>query len=243
MSGARLMGAILGAVTAVVGVGLLAFAALSGLAPELWNAFFFQTTVFGAMFGGIGYAAARRARLNRGVWVTIVAGSLMVIESISVATVAWMLRDDPDLLVRVHEATIAPVELPRSVALVTLLERGWLASLGGFLTLGLLLFPNGRLPSRRWLPAAYASVVGLAAFTVANFVEGLPDSAVDLQELSTDTPVATVKLFGMMLVGVSALAAVASLLARYRTEASETRHQIRWMLFGGGVFVDEYSYG
>ena len=77
MSGTRMLGAAIGAVSAVVGVALLVFAVASGLVGELWGAFFFQTTVFGAMFGAIGFAAARRNRLNTGVWVTTLAGALM----------------------------------------------------------------------------------------------------------------------------------------------------------------------
>ena len=42
-------------------------------------------------------------------------------------------------------------------------EWVWIAGVGPVGTFGLLLFPNGRLPSRRWRPVAWLAAAGLAS--------------------------------------------------------------------------------
>ncbi|CAN5828913.1 hypothetical protein BH23ACT4_BH23ACT4_05170 [soil metagenome] len=237
MTGKQVVATTVGTVTVALAAGLLAYSFLSGLSNILFDYFFYQTTLFGLTLGLVAIAAARAGTLNLGVWITSVAGLLMTLESTTLAVANTMLSDQV-VFEALLNSLLAPADLPRDVAVVLILERGWLASLGGFLTLGLLLFPDGHLPSRRWRIVAATSVVGIGLFTSGNIIAGLPSSTIPWESPDTGTGLVSALMeLGLVLVGISILASLASLFARYRKSGTEKRHQIRWMLFGASVFA------
>ena len=88
------------------------------------------------------------------------------------------------------------------------------------LTLGLLLFPDGRLLSRRWWPAAVSSVVALVLRLVAdNFA---PPGKSDPFWDGVDTA-------GVLLTVGSTIAGLAALTLRWRKAGSILRQQLKWM--------------
>ena len=95
------------------------------------------------------------------------------------------------------------------------------------LTLGLLLFPDGRLLSSRWWPAVATSVLGLVLRLVA---EGF-DPTGKLE------PWATVDTVGVVLTVGSTAAGLASLLLRWRRAGSILRQQLKWMTAAAAVVV------
>ena len=104
---------------------------------------------------------------------------------------------------------------------------GGVAFLGGIgfpLTLGLLLFPDGRLPSGRWWPIAALPFLAVA---LASVVAALPNS-----------PIAGVAngLIGFILT-VAILASVGSLIQRWRNARGATRQQLKWVAGAGLVIV------
>jgi len=104
---------------------------------------------------------------------------------------------------------------------------GGVAFLGGIgfpLTLGLLLFPDGRLPSGRWWPIAALPFLAVA---LASVVAALPNS-----------PIAGVAngLIGFIL-SVAILASVGSLIHRWRNATGDTRQQLKWVAGAGLVIV------
>jgi len=108
---------------------------------------------------------------------------------------------------------------------------------GLLLTLVPLLFPDGRLPSRRWRPMAWLVVSAMFLATIGSFasddvlVIGLPNVfRVDSEALR----VAYVVGIAMLLVG--GIAAVGSLIARYRNADRTTRAQLRWFGFAAALF-------
>jgi hypothetical protein len=121
---------------------------------------------------------------------------------------------------------------------------GWLwVPLNALLAFVALLFPEGRLPSPRWRPIAWANgvmaVVGslAAAFlpgpspwiTAINNpfgVEGLEDVK-NLVDASLEA----------LSYGVFGLAAVVSLYFRYRRAGRVERHQIKWFAYAGAVLL------
>jgi signal transduction histidine kinase len=90
----------------------------------------------------------------------------------------------------------------------------WPWSIGLFLPMALLLFPDGTLPSRRWWPLVVVVAIGGLAF-VASAGGELPGG------LST---------VGDILNGASYLAAVAALVVRYRRGDERRRRQLLWLL-------------
>jgi len=93
------------------------------------------------------------------------------------------------------------------------------------LTLGLLLFPDGRLQSRWWWPAAAAALLGLVMRLVADAL----DTRQSLTEWTGD--------IGVLLTIASALAGLVSLALRWRRAGPEVRQQLKWMAAAAGLVV------
>ncbi|MEA3218300.1 MAG: hypothetical protein QOJ19_4456, partial [Acidimicrobiia bacterium] len=103
-----------------------------------------------------------------------------------------------------------------------------------WLVLLLVLFPTGRLPSRRWWVVVGTVVVGtmltavawsLSAQTGADFVDGTNPYATDA------VPTGVLLAVGLPLFLGSLVAAAASLLVRFRTAKGIERQQLKWLTF------------
>ena len=133
----------------------------------------------------------------------------------------------------VSAVTVAYAELgfavPGSLPAVALVNTvsGVTFLMGFFLptSIGLLLFPDGRLPSRRWRLAIYASAAGLVLQVIGLL---LGDRTAAGFALETAGIAATV---------AGALAAVASLLFRWRKASNDARQQLKWVGVAGVVVV------
>ena len=108
----------------------------------------------------------------------------------------------------------------------------------------LLLFPNGTLPSRRWRPVAWVAGIAIAAtFLGGAFAPGVisvtpGDHSVNPVGIGGPAGQALKALgssFGLVL--LSGLAAVVSLVFRFRRAESLEREQIKWLMFAGGLLV------
>jgi hypothetical protein len=125
---------------------------------------------------------------------------------------------------------------------ILLWVTNWLDGLGS-LPLGLLLlvFPTGRLPSRRWRPVLWV-LVGSAAYQVGKFMF---EPMLGLQVSQTETvqianPVASVPLVSQVTLpySVAVLSSFAALataalapLVRYRRAGQVERQQLKWLVF------------
>jgi signal transduction histidine kinase len=120
----------------------------------------------------------------------------------------------------------------------------WLGAIPGELgflfAFAILLFPDGRLPSRRWRPLAWLlglaeSLMLAAAVTsgAAMHAQGskLP-SPVDLVPESIAGPVVNAVQTALIPLAV---AAAAGCVTRYRRSSSDERHQIKWFAFAGSL--------
>ncbi len=119
----------------------------------------------------------------------------------------------------------------------------WLPSLILMGTFLLLLFPNGRLPSRRWRPVAWlAGGLTVAAPTLlATAPWDLLDAGVPAEnpfEVEALWPVVQSVAVPMLVVGVMvALLSVLSVILRYRRARGEERQQLKWFVYAGGLSV------
>ncbi|TMF18869.1 MAG: hypothetical protein E6I36_13200 [Chloroflexi bacterium] len=95
------------------------------------------------------------------------------------------------------------------------------------LTLGLLLFPDGRLLSRRWWPAVATSLLGLVLRLLS---ENIDPSGKDPLWDGVNTA-------GVLLTIGSTIAGLAALTLRWRNAGSILRQQLKWMTAAATVVV------
>jgi signal transduction histidine kinase len=104
-----------------------------------------------------------------------------------------------------------------------------------------LLFPDGRLPSRRWRPVAWISAIGIIGITLGSAFG--PDSLEDAVILRSN-PYAVgsealwvVVSFAWFLCLLGIIGSVAALVVRLRRSSGTTRQQVKWLAFAGAVAV------
>ena len=145
----------------------------------------------------------------------------------------------------------------------------WVQSWYWFLIVGLLfvylplLFPDGRLPSRRWLPVAAVPGIGLLGLVVLGMLTGTLsgqnvdyriDNPIGIEGLA---PVEELPAFGVLggLLAIGVLGAVAAVVVRFRRSRGVERQQMKWFLYAVApllliplegyipAFVDEIAFG
>ena len=130
----------------------------------------------------------------------------------------------------------------RTVSLANWLGFLYLAGFG-LCVFVILLFPTGRLPSRRWRVVAWVAGAGLAGWVLgcafAPMIITLSPSAPN--PVGVTGPAGNIfklmALGGAGLIAVAALAAVASLAVRYRRAGTAERAQLKWLVYAAAVIV------
>lgn len=118
-----------------------------------------------------------------------------------------------------------------------LISWSWIGDLAVWAVI-FVLFPDGRLLDRRWRLVVWTAVVGCALA-----VPGLALSQESGSEFNSGTnPLAISALpadllfsVGMALITVALLAAIASLVVRFRRAASVERQQLKWFAYAAGL--------
>lgn len=137
----------------------------------------------------------------------------------------------------------APGSLPRPDLVAVITSSSWVPGVGLIGTFLLLLFPDGRLPSRRWRPFAWFAGLVLAWLTVVmpllpaslSEVVSAGDTAVRLPDVANPLGVAALEpvlrriSVLLMLVPVIVAGSAASLAVRYRRARGLERMQLRWL--------------
>jgi hypothetical protein len=133
-----------------------------------------------------------------------------------------------------------PGSVPFPIGIASLGNWLWVPAVGLFATYLFLLFPDGRLPSRRWRPLAWLSGAvivllsltgGLAPGPVASLPPGIRNPF-GLEQLPWLSNAANV---GFPLLALCILASALSLVLRYRRSRGEEREQIKWIAFAASV--------
>ena len=199
--------------------------------------------VFGFMglgFGVLTLVMIRSQPTNGAVWAIAWAG---VFSALYVAGAAGALvlsnGEFPGLTYEVFRE-LSPSQRPRSAAFAiffrfwTLYPAIWLP-----LTLGLLLFPDGKPPSRRWRWVGWWSVSAIVLGGVAAAISGNPWSTVPIWSSESTVPgvLGSLMSAGFILASISAIVSVVSLAVRYRRSSGVARSQIRWIALGGALLV------
>ena len=101
----------------------------------------------------------------------------------------------------------------------------------------LLLFPDGRPPSRRWRPAAWLPVLALAAYALAEALSSAPN---DLRLQSVPNPLGVhvdqmipglLNVLFFLVLAASVIAGAAAAIARFRRAHGDERQQIKWFAY------------
>jgi hypothetical protein len=127
-----------------------------------------------------------------------------------------------------------PSSLPFALGAAGINNWLWVPSVGLLGTYVFLLFPDGRLPSRRWRPFAWLSGMMIASVSI-----GVALSPGPLQGLGgVQNPFVLLKPWMMpafwaslLLLPLCMLASAASLVFRYRRSRGEERQQLKWIAF------------
>jgi hypothetical protein len=151
----------------------------------------------------------------------------------------FMLLGVTDFYSRYGVARLGSVPFP--VAIYSLSEWLWVPAVGLMGTYLLLLFPNGRLPSRRWRPLAWLSGVVIVLLSAAIFLDPGPLPGLEgvrnpfgLEEHPWVED-AFIILFPLLTVCI--LASALSLVLRYRRSRGEERQQIKWIAFAASLLA------
>jgi hypothetical protein len=103
-----------------------------------------------------------------------------------------------------------------------------------------LLFPDGRLPSRRWLPFAVLPGIGVAGIIVlGGLTETLRGQNVDyrienpigIEGLAHVEDLPAFDVLGLGLLGIGTVGAVASVVVRFHRSRGTERQQLKWFLY------------
>jgi MFS family permease len=134
-----------------------------------------------------------------------------------------------------------------SVTLDALTQWIWVPPVGLLGIYLILLFPDGRLPSRRWRPFAwFAGAVMVLVPVVFALVPGPLEGHPGVRNpigLEAYPWLQIVAVFVVVLLPICILASAASLVLRYRRSGEETREQIKWLAFAASFLGVVYFGG
>jgi hypothetical protein len=150
----------------------------------------------------------------------------------------WMLYNVTTVY-GVYGLLARPGSVPFPAEVGSLGESLWAPALGLLGTYLILLFPDGRLPSRRWRPVAWLSgaVIVLASAGVALVPQPLPELG-GIQNpfgLYGYPEVADALFNVLLLLPLCILASAVSLIVRFRRSGGEVREQIKWIAFAASL--------
>ncbi len=167
-------------------------------------------------FPAVGALIAARHPRNAVGWILIGVGLLQAISATGYAY-----------------AMLAPA--PSAYLLLWLSNWVWFPSLALIVTFLLLLFPDGRLPTRRWRPFALVAGLVVVSGTIGAAVHAFP-LLVTGDPTAGESVMPLVFMFGGLF--AAGLGSIASLVVRFRRSSGVSRQQLKWLALGGiGTFA------
>jgi len=111
----------------------------------------------------------------------------------------------------------------------------------------LLLFPDGRLLSRRWRPVVWFNLLAILLLFAGNVQPGTMEN-LDLLKVANPFGVAganalldKLSTIGIILVLAATIAGTNSLVLRWRRSRGDERQQIKWFVFAGAIFCAVFA--
>jgi two-component system, NarL family, sensor kinase len=241
-------GAMGGAITAVAGIcvllviaGMASFVVRGAPLAEIFDAWVLHNAPVGLITVVVFGAALRRQPANRAAWFFFLAGVASSIHVASMGLAHANAAQVPELWTALVDGAVAIRDVPLAIgAPFWVASSIWLVAAGLGMTLGLLYFPDGRLPSPRWRPVALLAGVGMVLATGA-YAWGLrpwSPHRIVLNYLPTEDVVARTLFFvGMPALALAGMLTIASLVVRMRTADPPERRRVRPVVVTGTLFV------
>lgn len=191
---------------------------------------FAEVAMIALVYASIGAFLCRRLPSHALGWSLILVGigvALHMPASLMVEAELGSFRPVPPMLV-VGVWVLTSAFVPLAVSLIAYL---------------LLVLPDGRIPSRRWLGGAIATVLGFHVLTLATALEpsGLmwfPTLPNPLNTPASMAPtVSALRLVGVGLLVLGVCGAALAMMARYRRGDAVLRRQIAWVAAGGVLWA------
>jgi hypothetical protein len=201
------------------------------LAYRLINGQTIGGLVLGATFSIVGWLIASRRPGNAVGWIFLAIGLSQAIDTLATASALLGLQ-------------LAPGSVPFAAFMSWVAGWAWVPGFSLLLTLAVLLFPDGHLPSARWRPVAWGSVGILAMLAIPIAVVSWPHQGI---ALVADDPAASLPDVAAVenltqAVGLSGLLALAvlsviGLVVRFRRSRGIERQQLKWFTWAGMVEI------
>jgi signal transduction histidine kinase len=139
-----------------------------------------------------------------------------------------------------------PGSVPAPGVVAALTDWMWAPAIGLTGTLLILLFPDGRLPSPRWRPFAWLSVIAIGLSAVADML--LPGSFTNIGfpnvrnplGIEALVPVLNVIQFAVALIPLCIVGSAVSIIKRFRQSRGVERLQIKWLAAAGATVAVGY---
>ena len=139
-----------------------------------------------------------------------------------------------------------PGSVPVPVTIYALLYAWmWVPAVGLLGIFMILLFPDGKLPSRRWRPLAWLAGAAIVVESVAVFLTPGPLDGLGgaRNPFGVNFPwLEVLQWIVLLLLPVCMLAAAASLVLRFRRAGGEVRQQIKWLAFAASFMGSVYLF-
>ena len=219
----RLAWGLLGLGVVIAGTGMV-LAVLNANAL-VQNAFFVAIFVSMAAIGAL--VASRRPGNAIGwllLWTTLAIGTGFVTDEYST-----------------YALVTNPGALPGGVWAAWASSWAWAVGIIPLVTFLFLLFPDGRLPSRRWRSIAWAAVLVLAIVTVGGMLNPKMDTGVEVKNPigieGAGNLIDSVVGVAFLLLVVIGLLSAWSLFQRYRRSDGDDRQQIKWFALAAAILI------
>ena len=219
---ALLVVAVGSSVASLVWLALSATAAL----PQV-HGFRGATAIFGLTAGALGLAITFRQPRNAVGWIFLVSGACAGSYELAQMYSAYAYFVRP---------------LPGSEWAAWLGSWLWLPTTGLIPTFLFLVFPDGRLPSRRWRPVAWYAAFALGIFTstvalLPGPLAGLPSVRNPLSPFAGELGIGDVLLPLFTLLFVAVILSIAALVRRFRRSRGVERLQTKWIAYASGLYA------